>query len=265
MALILDEKIYAEELLKNKNYGKYLKLKDAVVLAKYYVYAGKDTREIKRLLRSLCEHLDKNWNEITQGWKIAVAIREAHKRRIRTAIQIPITYSELDAIEKVNNYALEKILFVFLVYGKFLKYNDTLIKSRKKARLLGTFYVNERLSNIFSVAHVEVRKKERNDIIHKLYEMGYLDATRYSGFVLKYVYENSPAKFFVDDYENIVLYYQREIGERVGECACGRLFLKKTGRDIQCHKCKQEIRRERWREEQKRHRSKKTNVSDSFM
>lgn len=253
--LILDEFNYAKELLKNKNFGKYVKLKDIVILAKYYSHEGKDTREIKKLLRTICKKVDRDWNEVTQGWKIKIAMREVHKRRIRTSVPVPITLAELEKIKEVNDYVMEKVLFVFLVYGKFLKYNNTLIKPRVRARLVGSFYVNERLSNIFSVAHIEIRKKLRNDMAHALYNMGYIDATRYDGFILKYAFEDSPTALVIEDYDNIVLYYQREKGEQIGGCSCGRLFLKKSKRDTQCNKCKREKRREQWKERQKKHRN----------
>lgn len=229
-----------------------MKLKDLVLLAKYFSYEGLTTQEIRNQLKLLCRKVDYTWNETTQDWKIKVALREMKKRTIRTAIPIPITVDEVEKIKKINDYALEKILFVLLVYGKILKYNNTRIKPKRKPVLLGLFYVNESSTNIFSVARVEVRKKQRNEMMHRLYDSGYIDATKYNGFLLKYVYENSPTAFMVEDYENIILYYQREKGEKISGCSCGRLFLAKTSRDGLCHKCKQEKRlikkREWWTE-----------------
>ena len=105
-----------------------------------------------------------------------------------------------------------------MVYAKILKYNDTIIKPRRKPRILGLFYVNEKANNIFSVARVSMNKKERNNSLHKLYNLGYLDATKYSGFLIKYIYETSSTIFEVTDYDNIVLYYQREHGEKIVGC-----------------------------------------------
>lgn len=253
--LILDEKAYAEELLKSRKFGNYLKLKDAIILAKYYRYCqDKETREIKKILISISKRLDKNWNPVLQGWKIVSAIKESKKRRIRTAIPIPITQKELEIISKIDNYNLEKILFTLLVYAKILKYNNTIVKPRRKPVLIGLFYVNEKLSNIFSVARVDVRKKQRNEMAHVLFQEQYIDATRYGGFLIKYVFEDSPTEFLVEDYSDLVLYYLRWKGEQVAGCVCGRLFLKKSKNDSLCHRCKQEKRREAWRERQKKHR-----------
>lgn len=259
--LVLDEYTHAKTLLKNNKYGNYIKLRDLVLLAKYYYKEGKSTREIKKILRTLCKKVDRTWNETTQDWKVKIAIREAKKRRIRVAIPIPITVAELEKLKKINDCSLEKILFVFIVYAKFLKYSYTLVKPRKIPRLIGSFYINEKSSNIFSVAKVDVRKKKRNEMMHVLYEKGYLDANRYNGFILKCIVEDSPTAFVVEDYENIVLYYQREKGETVAGCSCGRLFLKRFSKDMRCHYCKQEKRREKWKEQQKKHRQKEKIMS----
>jgi hypothetical protein len=208
----------------------------------------------------LCSKIDRNWNETTQGWKIDVAIRESKKRKIRTSIPIPITYDELDIIRKVNDYAMERVLFVLLAYSKILKYNNTLIKPRKRPRLLGLFYTNENAATIFSLARVDVSKQKREDMLHVLFQRGYIDGTRYGGFLLKYVYENSQTAFLIEDYENIVLYYQREKGERVSICQCGRLFLKKGNRTSLCLICQKEKRLEQWKIQQQKRLSTYRNL-----
>ena len=244
--LVLDEKQYAEiNLLKNKKYGNYLKLKDAIILAKYFRWVeGKETREIKRILIDISKRLDKNWNFVKQHWKIDAAIKESKKRRIRQSIPIPITQRELENINKLNDFALERICFLYLAYGKILKYNETKVKPKKKPRQIGLFYTNEKPQVIFEKAGVNVRKKERNEMIHNLFLLGMIDSTRFGGILLKYTDENSPTVLMIDNYENIVLYYRQWKGEQVGICSCGRLFLKKSPNEKFCHQCKQRRRRE---------------------
>mgnify|MGYP001342006220 CR=1 FL=1 len=91
---------------------------------------------------------------------------------------------------------------------------------------------------------MNVRKKERNEILHKLFSLGALDATKYGGMVLKYTDENSPTEFMVESYDDILIYYRRWRGEQVVGCSCGRLFLKKYKNEQFCNKCKQKRRRE---------------------
>lgn len=253
--LILDELAFVTEMIQKKDYGTgYVKLKTLVLLAKYFCFLGKDTKEIKKLLREICKIVDLSWNETTQEWKIKLSINESKKRRIRQSVPIPITKKELENIRSLNNQELERISFVYLVYGKFLKYNNTKIKSSKKPRQIGIFYVNEKAQIIFEKAGVNVRKKQRSDMLHNLFSLGILDATKYGGVILKFTDESSPTEFMVENYDDIPIYYRRWRGEQVVGCACGRLFLKKSNNDSLCHKCKQNKRREEWRERQKRHR-----------
>ena len=95
--LILDELNFVLELVQKKDYGnKYVKLKTLVLLAKYFYFLEKETREIKILLRDICKKVDPSWNSTTQEWKIKLAIRESKKRRISQVAPIPITKKELE-------------------------------------------------------------------------------------------------------------------------------------------------------------------------
>lgn len=242
MALILDERNYAETvLLKDKNFGNYLKLKDAIILAKYYRWIeNKETREIKKILMIFCKQIDKNWNYVKQHWKIDVAIKESKRHKIRQPIPIPITKKELENINSLNNTNLERVAFIYLVYGKFLKYADTRVKLTTKPRQIGVCYTNEKSQVIFEKAGVNVKKSQRNEILHQLFSLGMLDATRWGGILLKYTDEDSPTEFIVENYDDISLYYRRWKGEQISICLCGRLFLKRNPNELFCLKCKQE-------------------------
>ena len=256
MSLILDELSYCKEMIKKKEYGtNYVKLKTLILLAKYYRFLGEDTREIKKKLRQVCRMVDPNYNDTIQGWKLDVAVREMKKRRIRQSISIPITTEELQKIKELNNPALERVAFVYLVYGKFLKYNDTTI-TKKKVRQIGIFYVNEKSQVIFEKAKVIVRKKERNEMLHVLYEKGMLDSTRYGGVVLKYSSENSPTVFMVENYDDVSLYYRMWDKEQISKCECGRLFVRKNPNEKLCPVCKRERQLEAKRKWKREHSAK---------
>ena len=240
---------YAEEIIEAKSYPK---LKDLIILAKYYRYKGYNQSEIKTALISFCKERESDWNAIRKNWKIKIAVEESEKYNLRIPSKTPITKAELDAIEKVKDYDKEKILFVLLVLAKFLKYNNTKIKISKKPRQIGLYYVNEDLIKIFQHARIKSVKKYRNKLSHELYDSGYIDGTVYNGIVVKYVQEDSPTSLFVSDYENIVLAYQRYKGENIAGCSCGRLFIKKTKRYL-CPVCQKHKRMlDKRKSEQKR-------------
>lgn len=244
--IILDEMSYAEKILADKSYPK---LKDLIILAKYYKYKGHNQTDIKNLLISFCKERDSDWNEIRKSWKIKKALEESERYILRIPSKTPITRFELETIMKVGNYDKERILFILLVLAKFLKYNNTKIKISKKPRQIGLYYVNEDWIKIFQHAKVKSNRKYRNQIIHELYADGYIDGTVYDGIIVKYVHEESLTELFVLDYENMVLAYQRYKGDNIAQCSCGRLFVKR--RSKKCPICQKEDKKERDKKYQK--------------
>jgi hypothetical protein len=76
--IILDENQYAQQLLETKK--DYPKLRNLIVLAKYYKSLGDKPKTIKEKLIEYCLQRDKFWNESVQGWKLKIAIRETNKK-----------------------------------------------------------------------------------------------------------------------------------------------------------------------------------------
>jgi len=242
--LILDELSYAKHLLKD-GLGDYPKLKDLIVIAKYLKYIGEETHNIKTKLNKICIDTDKSFNQVVNGWKITKSINTTKTYRLRTSFPVTITKAEIKSIQQFNNYNYEKILFVLLVYCKFLKYANTRIKPSIRLRNINEFFVNEKFSNIVKVARVSIKKAKRNQMLNEFYLAGLIDGTSYGSLKIKYVNENSDPCIIVTDLENIVLYYQRYKGEAVAGCQCGRLFLRKSNRHSLCRFCFQEQRLEK--------------------
>ena len=234
--LILDELSYAKHLLKD-GLGDYPKLKDLIVIAKYLKYMGEENHNIRIKLNKICIDTDKTFNQVINGWKIIKAINSTKTYRLRTPFPVTITKAEMESIQQFSDYSSQKIFFVLLVYSKLLKYANTRIKPSTRLRNINEFFVNERFSNIIKVARVSLRKDKRNDLIHDAFLKGYIDGTTYGGLRVKFVNENSEPLIIVTDLENIVLHYQRYMGEKIAGCVCGRLFLKKNNRHSMCRTC----------------------------
>jgi hypothetical protein len=241
--IILDEKSYAENLLKEG--APYPKLKDIIILAKYWKYLDFETHDIHRKLNEYCLKTDTQFNFCINGWKIKKALNSIKQYRLRTTFPIKITKAEVYAIKQWDNYNYQKILFVLLCWAKFLKYSNTRIKLSTRLRNINDFFVNEKLSNIIKIARVSMRKSDRNKMLHDFFIAGILDGTSYNSLKIKCVVENSDPEILVTDYENIVLYWQRYCGERVMGCSCGRLFIQRNIRNGKCRKCWKEDRRKK--------------------
>lgn len=241
--LVLDELSYAKHLLKD-GLGDYPKLKDLIVIAKYLKYMGEETHNIKIKLNKICIDTDKSFNQVINGWKIIKAINATKIYKLRTPFPVTITKAEVESIQKFSDYSYQKCLFVLLVYSKFLKYTQTRIKPSNRLRNINEFFVNEKFSNIIKVARISIKKAKRNEMLHDFFLLGLIDGTTYGSLKIKYVNENSDPCIIVTDLENIVLHYQRYMGEKIAGCACGRLFIRRSNRHSMCRICWKERLRE---------------------
>ena len=131
--------------------------------------------------------------------------KQKQKEKYEKKPSISITQLELEKIKEINDYFLEKILFSFLVHAKIKLYFGTDMK----------------INNIFSNTGKNIRKKERNDILNSLCNLGYLER-KGNDFLVTYIFENSLTAFTINYYDNVVLYYEKEIEGNVGN-----LFLRK--------------------------------------
>lgn len=243
--IILDEKAYAESLIKNGSQSLYPKVKDVTFLAKYYYYIGLSTSEVKLKLKEYCFKTDKNFNMVVNGWKIKSAINTAKRYRLKTIFPIMVTKAEVETIKQWKDYNYQKILFVLIVMAKFSKYSNTRIKSTVKTKAINNFYANETAIDIFKMARIFVRKNKRYDMFYKFHIAGILDFTRHDSFKIKCIVENSEPEIVVTDFDNLVLHWQRFCGEPVAGCKCGRLFLRRSNRHSMCRQCWKEHRKEK--------------------
>lgn len=246
--IVLDEEAWAESLLKNGSPKPYAISKDVSILAKYWRYKGLETHDIRLKLEEYCYKSDPYFNDANSYWKIRNALRDSKNYRLRRAFPITITKSEVSTINRFDDYGQQRILFLLLVYAKFLKYTNTRIKPTQKTHVIGEFYVNEKMSNIVRIAKVSMTKKERKDFFNKLYDEGMFDYTFYDSLLIKYVDENSDPEIVVDDFGDITLYWARYCGERIAACSsCGKLFIKRSNRHTYCRSCWKNRERELWR------------------
>jgi hypothetical protein len=140
--IIIDEEAWSKKLLNFGSEKPYPLLKDIIVLAKYWKFKGLQTHDIRLELEKYCLKTDPNFNFAISGWKIRKALNATKIYKLRTTFPVTITKAEVENIKKFDNYTHQKILFVLLVYAKFLKYSNTRIVPTKKSRVINQFYVN---------------------------------------------------------------------------------------------------------------------------
>lgn len=143
--------------------------------------------------------------------------------------EIPITQKEIDVIKSVENKKEQKILFAFLVMGK-LKYLKT-----------GKSWVNNTGATFFKNANVDVRTEERDYIIKKFHDAGFLSYAKspmnmaiHIDFIDK---EKSNPVLMIKDLRELGFRWLLYIGERYVECnQCGILFRPNSSNDRYCKK-----------------------------
>jgi hypothetical protein len=243
--IILDEEAWAENLLKNGSSRQYPVANDVRILAKYWRYKGLETHDVRLKLEEYCCASDPYFNPVFSYWKITNALRDSKNYRLRRAFPVSVTKAEIATIKQFEDYGQQRVLFVLLVYAKFLKYTNTRIKPTQKTRVIGEFYVNEKMSNMVRIAKVSMRRNERKNFFNDLHDKGLFDYTFYDSLLIKYVDENSDPEIIIEDFSDITLYWARYCGERIAACSkCGKLFLQRTNMQQKCRQCWKEDRKE---------------------
>lgn len=236
-SIIFDEHKYALKLLDN-GFSKFMKYNDLFILAKYYRFMGFKTTQVRRYLQDFCEKFYPDYNDVIFGNKLDFATKKSEKFELRIPSEVFITLSEMEKIRSVKNYRLEKILFVMLMISR----NNKIFRGN----ISEFYFVNENMSTIFALAKVYSTKKERNEIKHELYKLGFIeaipanakfDSNGKDNFRLFYADDKSEVDFTITDLDNMVLFY-KPVCE-----VCGKEIEKKNNRHKMCSDCWKEKHR----------------------
>ena len=166
---------------------------------------------------------------------------------------IPITKSELDKIESLNDIKLETIAFVALVLGKI----DN-VKYKRKAKKGGEleYYCNN-FKEMFIISNVRSNKEQREKYIEQLSETKLFELTVFCALKINFVDESEECEFTIEKYDNFVLEYLSYKGENVDYCVmCCTPFLPTNNKLKYCKNCAKEIWNNNRIEYNKRHYNK---------
>lgn len=220
MKIVLNEKEYAEECLKNNDIGNspYFTLS---ILAKYYYHHyGYRKKKITDLLISF---LQKNyskydcniskWNDTVE--KIAA---NAGKYKLFQIDGVWITKTELVTIESLSNKMLERLAFTLLCLAKMGNIKNP----------LNNGWVNLEAKEVFKLARISCCVKERYDLLGQLRDIGLLEYPKRNDNLscrITYINDESEQKIFVSDFRELGYEYLRYKGGRFIFCGeCGILI-----------------------------------------
>ena len=165
MSIIFYEKEHAEYILQNG--VDKLTQKDLNYLAKYFDFLGYSEREIETELIQFCKKNDENFNEIQSYTFYHRAMVYSRNNQLRFPTPINITVNEINEIEKIKDYKIQKFIFIMLVVAKFFKYHPSrkVIKESKYDQFL---YSNAGIKDLRELANVYFSNIEWKKIKHQL-------------------------------------------------------------------------------------------------
>lgn len=234
MIVVLNEKKYAEDCLKNKTlYNK--PVFSLTVLAKYYYHCfGYRKKKITELLTTFIEQYYPRyeynkvfWNENIE--KIASNIGKYDFYKIDG---VGITQNELNTIENIHNKVLERLAFTLLCLAK--------LNNLKKPQNNG--WVNLDAKEVFKLARISCSVGDRYRRYCKLEELNLLEFPKKNDNLscrVKFIDGDGSQRLFIYDFRELGYEYLQYKGERFIRCGeCGILIRNnKRGTKKYCNSC----------------------------
>lgn len=248
--IVLDEALEAERILSQPP-GKYISMKDMILICAYYYGKGLDTKNVRKKLVSYCSGSD-YFNFTIRDKSIDKAITLGKMRVLKSSdYKIAITKKEVDRIKKLP-YLEYKIALYMLFIAKLDKYQK-IRKKEKRAKSFSLYFnydfktayynvVNEK--NAFNgnllLAKKGISRDKEIEMVNHLISSGVVSLTLTKNFKINFAdFENAKNVAFIIDatkpFFSQIKYYCIE---------CGTETIKNKRHDF-CENCFQQDLRKR--------------------
>lgn len=228
--IVFDELSFANKMIE-KGFVKCFSIYELSIYAKYLKYQNQTNEEIEKELIAFSEKWSKDFIYEVDYPKIDKALKSIDEYSLRIAKPTYLTENEWDKIMELNNEKYRRVLFTMLIISKFYKNNNTKIIKEDNTienKYKDVYFCNFSDSDILKLSGVRFKdKNDKNKMFNYFYNNEYVDITqgKKSIRIISIVDNNSDIKETISDYENIILYYERLIGEKISKCKeCERLF-----------------------------------------
>lgn len=236
MRLVLNEKKFLDRALKQGVVGKKPTV-TLIILAKHYLSIGQNKKQV---FSSIDNFMSKNHKGyVLTRWQkhINKVINNVYKRKNYDLLQIDsvnVCKNELDVVASINNPDLERLAFVLLVYAKI--FNKMFGKERN--------WVNASIKEIAEDTRLGISDVDCALMIHDLYNAGLVRPSKVVDSTdVKVLFADSQGDIEIEitDFDNIVLYYRKHIGDSIGNCeVCGNLIELTSSTKKYCEDCRKE-------------------------
>ena len=239
---MLNEDKEIERIMRDGFKNNEMNFRELRLVAKNYLWNfGYTKHKTEKMLNVFCMEHDKNFNEVKDKKILKSAIKGASKREIQGTKAIPVYKKELEAIETLKNFKVQKIAFVMLVLSKFYH------KDGGKNYYFGL----DGISEAIGISKMRLSKRMFNNYTGDMETAGLIESPirgrKESNYViLKYVEEGGEIAFEVntgEEYQIINRYISYYGGEIICCSSCGKPVIKKARNSRMCEEC--------WREKRK--------------
>lgn len=217
--IVLNEKKYAIECLETGRIGDkpFFTLS---ILAKYYYYCLEYKKsKINTLLNEFMQKYYAGYQLDRMSWQDTIdnIVKKVNKFTLLEIDGVSITKSEMQTIAEIDNPILERVMFTILCLAKF--------GNARNPNNNG--WVNLDSKEIFKMARVSCRAKERELFIGDLLHMGLLEIPKRNDNLsvrVVFIDDNGEEILFVSDFRELGYEYLMYRGENFIRCAeCGIL------------------------------------------
>lgn len=232
--IILNEKEYAEECLKNKFIGDK-PFYTLSVLGKYYYHCLGYRK--KKIVELLTEFISSTYpmyecNKISWDESIDKISSKAGKYTLHEIDGVWITENELATIDNINSKVLRRLAFTLLCLAKLAN-----IKNPKNSG-----WVNNDTKEIFKLARISCNVVDRDMYLCELQSLSLIEFPRKLDNLscrIKYIDEDNDKALFISDFRELGYEYLKYCGENLTRCCeCGILFKNnKYGNKKYCKDC----------------------------
>ena len=227
---ILNEKLYAEDVIKKRTLGEntYVTIK---ILAKYYYSMGYKHKEIVRLIEDFMIKCDPVANMVYWRDEIEKQVKASKNKRLIMLDGIHITESEMNKVKNLDGVLSQRLMFTMLCVAKYFN----------AVRDANNNWLNITDRDLFALANIMVTNKRKALMVNDLWQKEYVGYSRVidnTNLNIKIVDDDSPDEIVITDFRNIGNQYRRYCGEKYIACQeCGIVIKSNAAAHKYCDSC----------------------------
>lgn len=203
--IILNERIYAEQCLRNLKM-ETKPFQTLTIIGNYFFHAGYNKKRIFKELRDFFIKADlATYSSNKRYWDDTLELisSKSGKYPLHELDGVWITHNELNTIKKLKNKLLERLAFTLLCLAKLNNMRNP----------NNNYWVNNDYKEIFNLARITCKKKERYINMGRLYRSGLIElAKRIDNLSVRVTFADSDATYYSRDEGDLFISDFRELG-----------------------------------------------------